>query len=230
MSIALEKYYLQSFSFYNFLNPKEALLVKKNIEKKEYKKGQLIFKENSYPKGIYIIQKGKVKISKETTDGRESIIYFYSKGDFFGYRPLLCNDPHPVTARTIDAVQINFLRADVFMELLNNSPTLAQKLFISLSKEFTIWINKITVFNAYSVKERVAISLLIFAKIFSKNEELKGAVISISRSDIAGFVGTTIETVVRNLRIFKDMNIITTKGTKILLENPAKLEKLISEI
>jgi len=220
----LENYHLKSSSFYEGLSEKEKVLIQNKVIRQEYKKGQVLFKEGTFSKGIYIVKKGKIKIYKSNQEGYESIVYIYKKGEYFGYRPLLGNDPHPVSAAAMDNVVVGFLPKEVFLSLYENSETLARKIILNLSHEFTVWINKMTVFTQYSVKERVALSLLILNKIYHK-EDNKRPLISISRNDFASFVGTAKESLVRTLRLFKDENIISTQSAKITVLKPDKLHE-----
>ena len=170
MAIDINKYHLKSHSLFDYLNKNE--IVKSRLRRIEYKKGQVLFKENSYSKGVYVIKKGKIKIYQTNTEGKQSIVYIYKKGDYFGYRPLLGDEPHPVSAAAIDNTVVSFIPKQVFLDLLQHSPLLAQKLLISLSQEFSVRINKMTVFSQYSVKKRVALSLLILSKIYYKENQL----------------------------------------------------------
>jgi CRP-like cAMP-binding protein len=213
----IEKYHLKSASLFDSLSYKESQLIKDNMVRKEFTKGECLFKERTFSKGIYIVKKGKVKIFQTNSDGKEGIVYIYKKGDYFGYRPLLADEPHPVSAVAMDNVVISFVPKESFMEVLLTSPSLAKELIVNLSKEFSVWINKMTVFSQHSVKDRVALSLLILHKVYQRNDDSKGVYITINRDDFAGFVGTAKETLVRMLRIFKDEKIITTKGTKIII-------------
>lgn len=218
MDFNIEKYHLKSSSLFDSLSPHDAQLVKNSLVRKEYLKGECLFKEHSFSKGVYIIKKGKVKIFQTNNDGREGIVYIYKKGDYFGYRPLLAKEPHPVSAVAMENVIVSFVPKDLFLEVLSTSSTLAKDLIINLSKEFSVWINKMTIFSQHSVKDKVALSLLILNKVYQRNEDSnKNVFISINRNDFAGFVGTAKETLVRMLRIFKDEKIITTKGTKIII-------------
>jgi CRP-like cAMP-binding protein len=230
MEYNIEKYHLKSSSLFDFLTASEALLLKDKMTRIEYKKGEYMFKQKSFSKGVYIIRKGKVKIFQTNTDGKQSIVYIYKKGDYFGYRPLLAEEPHPVSAMAMDQVVVSFITRELFNNMISKSSHLARKLLGVLSKEFSVWINKMTIFSQYAVKERVALSLLILSNVYQRNEEdLKSVKIAISRDDFAGFVGTAKETLVRMLRIFKDQNIITSKGTKITIVKPKLLWDMVSE-
>lgn len=231
MEFNIEKYHLKSSSLFDFLSAEETQLVKDKIIRKEYFKGEFLFKENSYSKGIYILRKGKVKIFQTNSEGKQSIVYIYKKGDYFGYRPLLANEPHPVSAVAMDNIVVSFIPQDMFLRLLEKSTTLAKRLLITLTKEFSVWINKMTVFSQYAVKERVALSLLILNQVYRRNDDsIKGVAIAINRDDFAGFVGTAKETLVRMLRIFKDEKLITTKGTKIIILKHRVLLNMVSDM
>ena len=228
MNFTTEKYYLKSSSFFEHLSKKELSYIKSKMIRKEFKPGQILFKEGTYSRGIYIVKKGKIKIFQTNGEGKESIVYLYRKNDYFGYRPLVGDDPHPTSAAAVDNVVVSFIPAESFLELLEGSTALAKRLLINLSKEFSIWINKLSTFSTSSVKERVAISLLIFNEIYHlENSKNKYTTISLNRNDFAAFVGTAKENLVRILRVFKDEKIISSKRTNlVVLDQKALLEFL----
>ncbi|MCE3278088.1 MAG: Crp/Fnr family transcriptional regulator [Bacteroidetes bacterium] len=229
MEYNIENYHLKSSSLFDFLSSEETKLVKGKMVRKEYDRGEYLFKEQSFSRGIYIIRKGKVKIFQTNNEGKQSIVYIYKKGEYFGYRPILAKEPHPVSAVAMDNVVISFISKDLFLNLLEGSSTLANELLYTLSKEFSVWVNKMTIFSQYGVKERVALSLLILNQVYQQNDEKnKPVLIAINREDFAGFVGTAKETLVRMLRIFKDEKIITTRGTKIIILKPKVLLNMIA--
>lgn len=231
MEFTIDKYHLTSTSLFDCLSYNEEQLIKGKLIRKEYIKGEYLFNEKSYSKGVYVLKKGKVKIFQSNSEGKQSIVYIYKKGDYFGYRPLLANQPHPVSAVAMDNVIVSFIPKELFLTVLTKSSSLAQKLLENLSMEFSVWINKMTIFSQYSVKERVALSLLILNQVYQRNEDsTKPVFISIGRDDFAGFVGTAKETLVRMLRIFKDEKIITTQGTKILILKYRVLLNMVNEM
>lgn len=229
MEFNIENYHLKSTALFDYLSVTEKNFIKNKIQRKEFSKGAYLFREKSYPKGVYVIRKGKVKIFQTNSEGKQSIVYIYKKGDYFGYRPILADEAQPVSAVAMDNVVISFIQKETFMELLEFSGNLANKLLVSLSKEFSVWINKMTVFSQFGVKERVALSLLILNEVYRvSNDNNKKVVINISRDDFAGFVGTAKETLVRMLRFYKDENMIVSKGTKIILEDEEAIRQLVA--
>jgi CRP/FNR family transcriptional regulator, dissimilatory nitrate respiration regulator len=165
MALDILRFRLKSMSFLGMLDPEDARYVRSQLSIRPLRKGQLLFKEGTHSKGVYIVRRGRVKIFHSSTEGRESILYIYKRAEFFGYRPLLSGEPHPVSAAALDSAEVYFLPAPVFSELLQRSETLPGHLLVTLSREFSVWINKLTVFSQFAVKERVALSLLLLSHV-----------------------------------------------------------------
>lgn len=226
MPFAIEKYHFKTDSIFDGLPANEFLLLKQAMNRMEIKKGKVVYREGVFSKGAYILRKGKVKIYQTNKDGKEQIAYIYRKGEIMGYRPLLCEEPHPVSAVALEDCIVSFIPQKSFLEVLDKSPVLARHLLTNLTHEFTVWINKLTLFAQQPVKGRVAISLLILKEKYKKEKANNTVTINLSREDLANYVGTTIETLVRILRFFKDEKIITTSGRKITIMKPKELEKI----
>jgi CRP-like cAMP-binding protein len=224
MEFNAESYQLKSLSFYDMLLPEEAKFARKKTVRMEFRKGQTIIREGTFSKGIYIVKKGKVKIHTSNSEGKESILYIYKRGEFFGYRPLIANEPNPVSATALEPVVVGFIPRDVFSDLLDSSPVLAKRILTSITSEFSVWINKVTLFSQHAVKERVAMALLILSRVYQSGSNPKSKVtMDIKREDLAAYIGTAMETVVRMLRIFKQGGIISARGTKITIHKPEVL-------
>jgi len=227
MSLDLKKYHFISGSILEELPKKELLLLKEKMTRKELSKGAFIFREGSYPKGVYFLRKGKVKIFQTGVEGNAQIVYIYTKGESFGYRPILCNENHPVSAQTLEDTVISFIPKDAFLKALSISAGLSYKLLRNLSHEFTVWINRISAFGQMGMRERIALSLLILnEKYRKKGKEHLPVEISLSREDYANYIGTSVEPLVRALKYFKDEKLIRTIGRKIIVLDNKRLEKI----
>lgn len=224
MTQSIRKFHLANAGVFEKLPLKERIELEAGMLRKKAKKGKLIYREGSFPKGVYILLKGKVKIFQTTGDGREQILYIYSAGDMMGYRPLISNESHPVSAVALEECTFQFIPKEKFLRLLANSHELARILLISLSREFSVWVNNITVFAQQPVKVRVAIGLLVLQEKF----RVKGKIgeINLSRDDFAGYLGTVKETLVRVLQEFKKKGYVETQGRKIRILNQAALAEI----
>ncbi|MBK9284535.1 MAG: Crp/Fnr family transcriptional regulator [Sphingobacteriaceae bacterium] len=226
----IDKYHLKSSQLFNALTDKELKALKEKQLIKDYAKGEIIFKEKSNPKGIYFVLKGKVKIFQTNQEAKQSIVYIYKKNDVFGYRPILAGEQHPVGAMALEKAEVAYIPKEHFLLLLDQSNILAQNLVLLLAEEFSVWVNRMTIFSQCSVKERMALTLLILEKVFQTDLKQKKTVINFNRDDFAAYVGTAKENLVRTLRVFKDEKLISTKGSKIIILNRVKLEEMIKHI
>lgn len=227
-SFNIRKYNFISGSILEGLPKEELMFLKEEMLRREEKKNKILFREGTYPRGVFFLKKGKVKIYQTNADGKEQIVYIYTTGESFGYRPLLCDEPNAVSAKTLEECVFSFIPKETFISVLKKSPTLANKLLRNLSFEFSVWINTITAFTQKPVKERLALSLLILNEKFKRNGQTsKAAPIKLSRIDLANYVGTSLETLVRMLRFFKDEKIIETKGRVIIICKHSELVKIV---
>lgn len=182
----------------------------------DYMKGEQIFKEGAVPTGIYYIREGRAKKYKVDNFGKQQIIYVANAGELIGYHASLAGERYPDSAAALEQSTISFIPQDDFMEVLERSPVLSRRLLKTLSHEFGVLANNISVFAQRPVRERLAITLLVLREKFKK-EGLKSTEIeiNISRDDLASMAGTSRENTVRLLRDFKDEQLIETKGRKI---------------
>lgn len=171
------------------------------------------------PTGIFYIQTGKVKKYKVDNEGREQIIYIYNSGEFFGYTAILSEQAYGDTAVVIENSVISFIPKDDFFNVLNNSVVFSRLLLKCLSYEFSVMANLMAVLSQRTVRERVALSLLILHDKYKINDDPKDVFITLSRGDLANMVGTVNETLARVLHDFKSENLIWMEGRKIQLMN-----------
>lgn len=206
------------------LPPEDHTMLMAHARKEQYSKGQMIFREEGTPTGIFYIEQGKVKKYKIDNFGKEQIIYVANAGEIIGYHAVLASERYPDSAATLEDCTILFIPIEDFLLVLDHSHVLSKRLLKTLSHEFGVLANNITIFAQRPVRERVAITLIILREKFKKEAaEGQPSVINISREDIANMAGTTRENVVRLLRSLKDDGIIETKGRKIIVRDIKRL-------
>ena len=79
MSFNIEKYYFNRTLILEGLPPAELQLLNDKLAYLEIKKGTILYKEGNYPNGVYFLNKGKVKVFQTNEEGKEQIIYIYTK-------------------------------------------------------------------------------------------------------------------------------------------------------
>jgi CRP-like cAMP-binding protein len=198
-----------------------------NKTEQVYKKGELIFREGGFPPGIFYIISGKVKKYKLDKDAREQIIYVANTGELLGYHAILSEGRYPDSAAALEESRIAFIPREDFLETLNQSKVLTRRLLKTLSHEFAVLANSLSMFAQKSVRERLALQLIVLREKYKTNfTEGMPVEINMSRDDLASLVGTARENVVRVLSEFKADNILETKGRKIIVLDVTMLIKI----
>jgi CRP-like cAMP-binding protein len=224
----ISKFFFTTHPVLESMPDAEARLFKAQLRLQRVRKGKELFREGSYPRKVYIVRRGKVKLYQHNPDGTETIVYIYSAGEMFGYRPLLCGEKHPASAMTIEDSGIYSVPAKHFMNFVTAGGTLPSILLRNLSHEFTVLVNRIGAFDQKSVSERLALSLLILREKYRKAGTHGYVEITLRRSDLASYVGTSAETLARVLSRFKQGGLIKTLGRKIVITNERALRELLA--
>jgi CRP-like cAMP-binding protein len=220
----IDKWDFKTESILAELPSDEYELLTRNKTEQSFKKGEIVFREGFYPSGIFYIIDGKVKKYKVDKDGREQIIYVANSGELVGYHAILAEDRYPDSASTLEHSAITFIPKEDFLMVLQQSSVLNNRLLKTLSHEFSVLANSVTLFAQKSVRERLALQLIVMREKYKVNFEPGMPIeINLSRDDLASLVGTARENVVRVLTEFKEGQILETKGRKIIVLDIRKL-------
>jgi len=174
-----------------------------------FKKDQPLFLEGSLPRGVYCINEGKVKIYSRGEDGKEQIIHVATKGEIVGFRAMFSGEAYNVAANTLEESNICFIGKGDFLNLVDTNVNLRNGILRELSKELADRASFIKNMAQKSVRERLASALLILNDIYADE------FINLSREDLANFVGTATETLIRLLKDFKEDGYVQTHVRKI---------------
>jgi CRP-like cAMP-binding protein len=216
----IDKWDFKSESILNDLPVEDSVLLMKHKSEQIYKKGEIVFREGALPSGIFFIVEGKVKKYKLDQDGREQIIYVANTGELIGYHALLAEDRYPDSAAALEKSKVAFIPKEDFLAVLERSEILSRRLLKTLSHEFAVLANSLSLFSQKTVRERLALQLIVLREKYKKNFKPGMPVeINMSRDDLASLVGTVRENVVRILGEFKEKGIIITQGRKIIVQD-----------
>jgi NTE family protein len=150
---------LSEIPLFSGLSTRDQKIIKNRSEIREFKKGAIIYKENSPPSGLYCLILGRVEIYTEDQFGARNILEYLHRGKYFGMISLLTREPHSVTARAMNDCSLLFIEKDDFDFILKKIPSLAIDLSQTLSRRLkrkdvhhkTIFESTvISVFSSYS--------------------------------------------------------------------------------
>lgn len=203
--------------------------ISRGVQTIEYKKGEIVFARGDKADKLYIVCSGKMKIYKNTIDGKEQIIYILANGDFIGAFNLLKEDEFDFDAEALEDTAISTLEKSEFDRIILNNPEITLKVLEKAYERIRKVESLVERLSTNSSDAKVAGLLLNLMKDFGQKTD-EGILLSltINREEMGSYAGIARETITRKLKLFEEMNLIKLIGTKrILIKDRSALRNMM---
>ena len=164
-------------------------------ELRNYSKGRPVYHDKDPLSHLYCVREGAVKTYKLTPEGEEQILGFYFAGEVFGFDGL-ATKKHGIHAEALQDTEL----CRIPIHTLLQQPERMQHFFEVMSHEIRQAQEHITLVNRNRAEVRIAAMLLDIASRMQQGKPRLSFDLSISRGDMANYLGLTIETISRILR------------------------------
>jgi CRP-like cAMP-binding protein len=215
-------YVLQNTFVYENLPLAEKAMLEEASRQLTMQRGESLFRQGAFPKCAYLLHTGKVKIYTERSNSQKQTLYIYTDGDLLGYRQLLSEEPYPVSAELLEDSRISVIPAEAFRALVRESSFFSRNLLEAMAREFSVWMNRLTVFAQHPVQARLVLCLLILHEKYRQHDK-PVTTITVTRTELAEYIGATLETVVRVLTPLKAAGLVAVSGRRLVLPHPEGL-------
>ncbi len=195
------------------------------FESEFFNRKQILYQEGKRPRYLYLLVKGKIKAFKTNEDGKEFITSMYTEGDFIGYTALIADHNYDETAEILEDAEVIQVPKDDFMKMIFGDISIASKFIQLITLNVQEKEERLLSLAYSSLRKRVAKALVDILEKFSEKD--KPVPIEISREDIAQYVGTATESLIRTLSDFKSEKLVTIKNGNIIIDQPEKLKNLL---
>jgi len=182
---------------------------------------EALYHEGDEPLVVYLVNKGKIKTWRMSPDGKELITGIYSKGDFFGYNPILEGTNHHDSATALEDSEVALVPKNDFLSLVYSKQEVSARFIKMLVNNINEKEEQLLSLAYNSVRGRVADALMKLQKKFQGTPNL-----SFSREDLANIVGTSTETLIRTLSDFKQEKMVEIDGRDVKILNLSGLERI----
>jgi NTE family protein len=162
------------------LTNEQRRIIKGKCSLKEYKKGEIIYREGSCADAFYCLVLGRVMIYARDKNAEEAPLEYLHRGKYFGIISLLTGEPHSVTAKAINDCVLLIIEKDDFDYVLNKAPRLAIDLAHTLSRRLkrkdihqkTIFESTvISVFSSYSQSGKTIYAMNLGLSLFKETQK-----------------------------------------------------------
>jgi len=193
--------------------------------RRSYSRGGILVLEGSDPEDVLLLEKGRVKVSYETADGREVLLAVRGAGSMLGELSAIDGEPRVATVTAIDDVDAVSVSVAAFRDFLRSHPDAAMALLRTLSRRLRESDRKRVEFAAWDTVGRVARLLLELAK--EHGEQLEDGSVRIglplSQQELAAWTASSREAVNKALRALRARGWVTTHRRAIVILDPRAL-------
>lgn len=190
--------------------------------------GQFVLLEGQQARSLNLLASGRIKMIRESADGREVIIRLIRPGEIFGGAGGWGEAVYPASAVVQREAVILRLPAEEFTALIRAWPDFALAVVRELGTRLREATERIQDLQSERVEQRLARALLRQAAREPARAE-GGLVVSLSRQDLAELAGTTLSTASRTISDWARRGLVAAGRQRVSLLDPAGLAELAEE-
>lgn len=191
------------------------------INHKKFKRNEIIYMAGEKGGSLYVINSGKVKITRIASSGKEQVIRILEPGEFMGELSIFRSSTLVDNAEALEDTMMCIINEEDLKELLMKYPLISFKIMQELSERLERAESLIENINLNSVEKRLADTLL---ELSDENGEI---LLNLSKKDLASQIGMSSETLSRKLSAFQELGIIKLIGQrKIYILKRLALEEI----
>ncbi|MBV1913873.1 MAG: cAMP-activated global transcriptional regulator CRP [Pseudomonadales bacterium] len=189
-----------------------------NCHRQRYPKHSTIVREGDSSESLYFILDGSVVVLIENEEGREMIVSYLNKNDFFGEMGYFIEGNERsalIRAKTeCEVAEISYAKYDAIRA---NYPEVQHLIASQLASRLHTTTRKMTDLAFLDVTGRVARALLDLCKEPDAMTHPEGMQIKITRQEIGRMVGCSREMVGRVLKDLEIQGLLTAKGKTMVV-------------
>ena len=175
------------------------------------RKGAVIFSQGDHAETVFYVQKGRVKLTVVSSQGKEAVVAVLGAGDFCGEGCLAGQVRRIATASAMTDCEIMRLEKAAMLRVLQDEPRFSE-MFVSYLLTRTIKVEEDLVDQLFNSSEkRLARALLILAN-FGKEGRPEPITAKVSQEMLAEMVGTTRSRVSFFMNKFRRLGFISYNG------------------
>lgn len=211
------------------LPPSAARILQRVTLSNHYPTGAVLFNEGQPGRGIYVVERGRVKLSVCASDGRTLILRIVEAGEALGVAACVGNREYEATAEAQEPCDVAFVRQSDVVRMMRAHREFAFWITQYLSHDYNSTCQEIrTLMLSGSASEKLArlpVGWLDRRGLSPNPGRLK---LALTHEEMGPMIGTSRETVTRIMAGFKKHRLIEREGATLVVANRVALESLIT--
>lgn len=223
--------FLSSVSLFSDLSSELRRAIAEQLRVKWVERGDFVFLEGDAATSLNLLGAGRVKVVRETDEGREVILRQIDPGDIFGGAGGWGSATYPASARAQERAVVLRLPAERFTALIREKPDFALAVVSELGRRLREAEARIRDLQSERVERRLARALLRLAnKTGSRSDQGIELGVPLTRQDLAELAGTTLSTASRTLSAWDQQGIVASGREKVIILRPHALVAIAEDL
>jgi len=177
----------------------------------EYGKNQMVFAQGDPANAIFYLQRGRVKLTVVSHNGKEAVVAILGPDSFFGEGCLARQALRMATATALDECSIMRLEKAQMIRVLHEEPAFSE-LFVAHLLSRSIRVEEDLVDQLFNSSEKRLARVLLMLAHFGKNGPPETVIPKLSQETLAEIVGTTRSRVSHFMNRFRKMGFVKYDG------------------
>jgi CRP/FNR family cyclic AMP-dependent transcriptional regulator len=194
-----------------------------------YPAGAVLFMESQPSRGVFLLSRGRIKLSVCARDGKTLILRVAQPGEALGVGAAVCNRVYEATAETLEPCEISFIRPSDLLRLMSQYNEFALRMAEYLSHDYNSTCRELrSLMLSESASARLARLLVEWLDTNGDAKHRDQMKLTLTHEEIAQMIGTSRETVTRLLTEFRKKQFVQRHGSTMVVHNRGALESLIT--
>jgi len=222
---------LKSIPIFSTLKAADLERLGKRLVRRRYPRGQILFHMGDEGGNLYIIERGRVKITIPSADGEEVILALLGQGEIMGEISLIDGKPRSATVQAMKNTDVLCLFREDFLEVLRESFDVVLRVLEILTERLRQTDVQLAESHFLDITSRLAKKILDLSRTFGvKEEEGIRIAVRVTQKDLASMVGATRESVNKQLKVLRELGLLSTSEGQIRILDPDGLMERIRAV
>ena len=121
----LSKDKLKEITLFRDLSDEDIDVVASVLEEGFYKKGSVVWEEDTPEQGLHIIDYGKVRVCRNTREGHKQVLAVLKDNNFYGELSILDGRAHSASVEAVEDTKVLVLHKSSMDKFLQDNPKIA---------------------------------------------------------------------------------------------------------
>jgi CRP/FNR family transcriptional regulator len=219
---------LEEVPFFRGVSEEDLSSIKKRLTEKTFGKGEMLFIEGNACAGIFLVKSGWIKLYRTSLSGTVQSLEVLGPGETCTCNPGARNWTCALTGQALTRCTVWFLPKKDYVKLIESSPEVSHMLNRVLAERLQKAGSSIAELSSEDSKKRLAHLLSeLLAKSGGKDSARAVISVPLTREELAEMIGTSRETVVRQLYELRREKLIDIRSRKIVILDRQGLKNLL---